>query len=76
MSIVRVLPSKDVHCLIKQEKTFVPRKISWRGGGGLQDLAPTTTPSKNPILGFFGWDETQLNLKIGFWVHNFYFFTP
>jgi len=46
------------------------------GGGGLQDLAPTTTPSKNPILGFFGWDETQLNLKIGFWVHNFYFFTP
>jgi hypothetical protein len=41
----------------------------------LNDPAPTNLPSQNLVLGFFGWDETQLNLGIRFWVHNFYFFS-
>jgi len=42
---------------------------------GLGDPTPNNAPSTNIVLGFSGWDETQLNLRMGFWVHNFYFFS-
>jgi hypothetical protein len=48
-----LLPTKDVHCLVKQKKTSVPYKISPPVFFmGLNDPTPTGTQATNLVLGF------------------------
>jgi hypothetical protein len=48
-----LLPTKDVHCLIKQEKKFVPYKISPPFFFmGFNDPTPTGAQATNLVLGF------------------------
>jgi hypothetical protein len=48
-----LLPTKDVHCLIKQEKQFMPHEISPLFFVlGFNDPTPTGAPATNLVLGF------------------------